>query len=502
MAFLQKQVPCINQRPYKIRGGQLKIILSNRIKIEQPDQLLKDILVEQLKHKNPKFVEAERMGKSTYKIPEFIMNFEFDASDDMYIPRGMRASLFATLNSLSIDYGILDKRTLRHDMPYVDSSKVKYRPYQYPAIQKLLEAPEGILVAPPGSGKTVMGLSLVPILLQPTLWITHTDRLLKQTHERCRHLLSIDGDEIGVIGGGRWDIGKAITIGMVQTLVRNQEKLDELTNTFGMIIVDECHHVPATTFSSVIANLNSYFLYGLTATAYRRDDLESLMFQNIGSVTSTISKKEVSKHGGIVSPKIVYSPLRSERIDERDPALIFKNHIIYNSNRNIRIKDDVVREATAGNFCIVASGRRIHCDILYEMIKKEWEGTGIATGKYSKKAIDEQIEAFDSNKITVLVTTPDLLGEGFDVDFLNRLFITTSFRTESRAEQLIGRLQRSHPNKKDAVVYDYVDEDIGVFANQFFSKFGKCRNNVYKKLGLSIVSYNDYMESARKDFYE
>lgn len=480
----------------------MKIILNSRIKLENPPSLLREILVDQLKHKNPLFVEAERMGKSTYKIPEFIMNFEFDDKDDMYIPRGMRESLFNTMSSLNIDLSLIDQRTIKGNMPYVDSSNIEYRPYQLPAVQKLISSPEGILVAPAGSGKTVMGLSLIPILLQPTLWITHTDRLLKQTHARCCDFLGLSGDMIGIIGGGKWEIGRVITIGMVQTLIRNLVKLEEIKNEFGMIIIDEAHHVPATTFSSVLSKLNSYFLYGLTATAYRRDNLESLMFQNIGPIASEIPKKEVSKYGGIISPKIVYTPLRSPKIDERNPALIFKNNIVHNVMRNTRIKDDVVREARSGNFCIVSSGRKIHCEILYEMIKREWKGTGIATGKYSKKIIDEQIAAFDNNEITVLITTPDLLGEGFDVDFLNRLFIATSFRTESRVEQLVGRLQRSHPDKKDAIVYDYVDEDIGVFANQFFSKFGKCRNNVYKRLGLIVVSYDDYMKSARKDFYE
>jgi len=474
----------------------LQITLNNRIKIKNPNDILKDALIDLLRHKNPQFIEAKKLGLSTYNMKEFIHYFEFDASESMYIPRGMRSQLFELLNQFGLEAKIKDQRTLKTDIGYVDGSKISYRAYQQPAVDKLLStAPEGVLVAPPGSGKTVMGLSLIPILLQPTLWITHTDRLFKQSHQRCLEFIGgLDEEkDIGLIGAGKWSVGRLLTIGMVQTLVRNLDRLNELKDSFGLIIIDEAHHCPASTFFSVISKLNPYFLYGLTATDYRRDGLETLMFQSLGPVRARITKDEVAKHKGIISPKIIYCGVRfGNEVNISNTATILKEHVIYNAERNIRIKDDVVREARAGNFCIVSSGRKIHCDILLDMIKKEWPRTGVATGKYSKKVIDGQIEAFNNNEITVLITTPELLGEGFDVDFLNRLFITTSFRTESRAEQLIGRIQRFHPDKKDALVFEYVDENIGVFANQFYSKYGKCRSNVYKKLGLETIAFEEH----------
>lgn len=473
----------------------MKITLNNQIKIEAPPSLLQSSLTELLTHINPQHSEAERLGKSTFKIPEFLYNFTFDAGSNMYIPRGMRAQLFELLNQLNMQAPIVDERTLKNDTGYIDGSQIIYRPYQQPAVNKLLStAPEGILVAPAGSGKTIMGLSLLPVLMQPTLWLTHTDRLSKQSYERCREFIpSIRDEDIGLIGDGKWDVGNIITIAMIPTLVRNLNKLAELKDFFGLVILDEAHHCPASTFLKVISLLNPYFLYGLTATAYRRDGLESLMFQVLGPIISEISKEEVAKYNGIISPTIVYCPINfGPQVEISDVSKIFKNNIIFNGKRNLRIKNDVVREARAGNFCIVASGRRAHCDILYEMIKQDWPRTGIATGKYSKKKIDAEVEAFNNNEITVLVTTPELLGEGFDVDFLNRLFITTSFRTEARAEQLIGRIQRFHPNKKDAFVFDYVDQNVGVFKNQFFSKHGKCRSNVYSRLGLTIIEFDNY----------
>ena len=473
----------------------MKIIIDNKIKISKPEKKLKNILIELLHHINPVYTEAEKMGLNTYKIEKFINYFEFDASGSLYIPRGIRQTLFKLLRELDLSYELKDKRKLKFIDDYIDGSKINYRPYQKPALDKLLSnGPEGVLVAPAGSGKTVMGLSLIPITLQNTLWLTHTDRLFKQFDERFNEFIpNLKKDAIGRIGAGKWNVGKVVTISMVQTLVRNIDKLIELKNKFGMVIIDEVHHSPASTFYKVISQLNPYFMYGLTATAYRRDGLENLMFQSIGDIGATITKKEVAKYNGIISPLVVYCPINyNSRIDINNVSTIFKEYIIFNNQRNHRIKNDVVAEARKGNFCIVSSGRKAHCDELYKIIKRDWKQTGIATGKYSKKIIDAQIEAFNNKEITVLITTPELLGEGFDVDFLNRLFIATSFRTESRVEQLVGRIQRFHPDKKNAIVYDYVDENIGVFKNQFYSKYGKCRSNVYRRLGLEVIDFTDY----------
>lgn len=475
----------------------MNLTISNTIKIENLDDQIRDILVDILRHKNPEYIEAQKQNKSTYNIPEFINNFEFDANN-MYVPKGIKTQIINILKQHEIKFNLKDERTFKTNLSYISSENIKYRAYQEKAVENLvLNSTEGVLVAPPGSGKTVIGLSLIPILMQPTLWITHTDRLFKQALERCEEFLPgllKNKDDVGMIGGGKWSVGNVLTIGMIQTLVRNLDKLHEIKDKFGLVILDEAHHCPASTFLKVISKLNSYYLYGLTATAYRRDGLENVMFQTLGPIISEITKKDVISNKGIIPPKIIYCPFKTEKkIDINNISKIFKEHLVYNNSRNLRIKNDVVSEASKGNFCIVSSGRRAHCELLYKLIKTEWPKTGIATGKYNKKIIDEQIRLFNENKITVLITTPELLGEGFDVDFLNRLFIATPFRTESRVEQLVGRIQRYHPEKKDAVVYDYVDKNIGVLNNQFYSKHGKCRNNVYKRLGLEIIHYEDFI---------
>jgi superfamily II DNA or RNA helicase len=463
----------------------MEIIIENRIRLKNPPDILKHLLVEQLRIPNPKYTEAVASGRSMWGLDPYITNFIILPDDSLVIPRGLRAWLILKIKEFDLEFVIIDKRT-KFDHIDINSSMIKYRPYQFDAVLKMIsDAPEGVLVAPAGSGKTIMGLSIIPLLGQPTLWLTHTGPLADQVVERAKVFLP-DIGEIGTIGAGKWDIGKVLTIGMVQTLVRNTEDLIKLRDTFGLVVLDEAHHCPARTFLDVICHLNPYYMYGLTATPYRRDNLEQLMFQTIGLTTTTIPIKKVEKYGGIIMPTVWQRNISSKPVEGNDIQVILDKCIVHNPKRTSIIVKDVLHEAKDGHFCIVISDRREHCEMLYKQISSGWEKTGIATGKYSKKYVQEQVASFNEGRITVLVATFSLLGEGFDVPFLDRAFISMPFRAEAKAEQLIGRIQRSFPGKKDAIVYDYVDEDIGVVKNQYYNKNKTCRYRTYMKLGVSV----------------
>jgi superfamily II DNA or RNA helicase len=435
---------------------------------------------------NPKYQEALKQGRSTWGVKPFLFNFDLLPDNSILVPRGYRKELMKKIQG--VEHVISDERP-RFEYISVGETNIRYRPYQEKAVSTLITSgEEGLLTAPAGSGKTVIGLSLIPLLGQPTLWLTHTRALAIQAINRIGEFLpGLAPSDIGFLGDSKWNRGAVVDVALIPTLIRRQEELIKMSEDYGLVILDEAHHCPASTFTKVISLLNPYYLYGLTATPYRRDKLENLMFQTIGPELVRITVEEVEKSGGIVMPVVKYRALRSATVYGNDIQKIIKTKIINNPARTNIIVSDILREAMAGNFCIVLTDRKIHADTLYNLIKIGWGKTGIATGKYSKKYVAEQAELLNNKEITVLVCTFALLGEGFDVKFLNRAFITMPFRAEGKVEQLIGRIQRSSEGKTDAIVYDYVDADIGVVANQFYTPSkNDCRYRAYMRLGVRV----------------
>ncbi len=257
---------------------------------------------------------------------------------------------------------------------------------------------------------------------------------------------------------------------------------DHLFTTDG-ILSSNCHHVPASTFLQVLNYFSSYYLYGMTATPYRRDKLEKVMSATIGISNAVVKRKEVKAKGGIITPTVYKRTVPCAKWDNNDFHYILREIIPANAVRIEMIVADVVREAKAGNYCIVISTRKSYCETLNDEISHHWAKTSIATGDYSRKHNDEQVARLENGEITVLITTFELLGEGFDVKKLNRGFIVLPFRERARVEQTVGRIQRTCEGKKDAILYDYVDEDIGILKNQFIH-----RAMTYKLLGMRIIN--------------
>src|SRR3989338_9797375 len=149
-------------------------------------------------------------------------------------------------------------------------------------LNRILEYDRCVLEAQPGFGKTIVALQYIVKRHQPELIIVHTKELLQQWKKSIEQNFALKKGDLGIIGGRKWKIGKLITIASHQTLVRRN--LAEIKNAFGCLVIDECHHVPATTFLSVVRQFSAPYVLGLTATPYRKDKLERLMVYSVGPV--------------------------------------------------------------------------------------------------------------------------------------------------------------------------------------------------------------------------
>jgi len=462
-----------------------EIIIDSRVKLLNVENDIVDWLAKQLTFINPEYVEAMKRHRYIGNISQYIKLYSLNPTG-ITIPRGYLQTVEDILIGRGNSITIVDNRVLHKHLNI--KSNIVLRSYQSSAKLDLLSHPNGMLVAPAGSGKTIMGLDIFAAVRQKMLWLTHTNRLAEQVVERIvgtEHndpaILNISRDDIGIIGGGRKDIGNKITIGMIQTLAKSIELLTSISQEFGLVILDECHHLPASTFLKVINYLPAYYLYGLTATPYRRDKLESVMFATIGRPNSIIKREEVKKEKGIITPLVITRRIRGPIYEGNDYHYIIKELLIPNELRSDTIAVDIINEAKQGNYCIAISTRKSYCEIIRNKVSKYWNKTGIATGDYSKKHNNLQVKRLEDGEITVLVVTFELLGEGFDVQKLNRGFIILPFKERTRVEQAVGRIQRTCQNKTGALLYEYLDEGIGILENQF-----RERKNVYYSLNMKV----------------
>ncbi len=218
----------------------MDININSTIQITGGSDFIAKNVANELTVENPKFREAINAGRSTWGLNPVIKNFNIDDSEIIHLPRGYIDRLFDILKENNIVSNVIDNRSIKHVNP-LHQHIIELRDYQFKALQVLSTHTEGVLVAPAGSGKTIMGIAITIMSGQNVLWITHTKLLALQFITRAKQFITnLEEEDVGYVGAGTWTIGDKLTVGLVQTLIKSPEKLREVSGDFGMVIVDEC----------------------------------------------------------------------------------------------------------------------------------------------------------------------------------------------------------------------------------------------------------------------
>jgi superfamily II DNA or RNA helicase len=394
-----------------------------------------------------------------------------ESDDEIMIPRGFTSSLVNFCRSENIPFKIIDRRQKRESFNI--TSEIELLDHQEEAINKTREKDFGVIVSPPGSGKTIIGLELIAEKHQPALIIVHRQQLLDQWVDRIQNFLRIPKKEIGQIGNKKNTIGKIITVAMIQSLARMND-LSALSNAFGLIIIDECHHIPAKSFREAIVHLNTYYLYGLTATPKRKNNDEKLIYIYIGNIIQEVKQNEYLARKNIrteinIRETELFAPF-DYKIDKYETI---SRILIHDTQRNSMILEDIEKNANRFKTILILSERKSHVDILNLYLKDRYETITIH-GDDSESSRKSKIEQIKQGHFKIVISTGQYFGEGIDINNLDCLFIVYPFAFEGKLIQYIGRIQRS---EKRPVIFDYRDVKIDYFERMF-----KQRKRYYNKL--------------------
>ena len=448
---------------------QVTANLGSRVRISKeglPSSLLNSIK-RLAAFQNPEFYKKQSMRLSTAMTPRVIACFEED-SRFIDLPRGCLSDFAAILKDHGISLVLQDER--ESGVPIDITFHGHLTDEQERALQALLAHETGVLVAPPGVGKTVTGVSLIAARRRSTLVLVHRKPLLDQWTAQLALFLGISPKEVGQVGGDKRKPNGQLDVAMIQSLVR-KGKVEGLVQSYGHVVVDECHHVSASSFERVLAEVRAKYVTGLTATARRRDGHEPIIQMQLGPIRHTVSQKETVAARGMDRTLIV-------RETGFDPTTIPNGASIQeiyallcqSEARNDLIFDDIIAALEAGRSPIVLTERRDHLEHLAERLKRFAKHLIVFHGGMKAR---ERRESFlrcrelPAHEERVLLATGRLLGEGFDDARLDTLFLTLPVSWRGTLVQYTGRLHRNYGGKKETLVYDYLDEEVPVLRRMF-----------------------------------
>lgn len=444
--------------------SHIKCIFDNQIYIKKLKLLPNEItyLKRLASFTNPKFYERQRLRMPIFyrTTPRIISCFEEDERF-LKLPRGCIDKILDICEKSNIKLIMKDTRQNGIKTDYKFNGKLNSK--QEKATKELLKHDVGVLCATTGFGKTVVGAKIISELKTNTLVIVNRNNLLEQWKERLSYFFDIDKKEIGQIGASKVNPNGNLDVASFQSLSR-KDNLEELLKDYGLVIVDECHHVAAYTFEKVLKAVRSKHVYGLTATPTRKDGWHKIIYMQCGNIRAMVSNKEL-KHNKEMEHTVIVKKTNYKYIptEEKEKIQISEilNDMCHNPFRNSMIIEDIKKAIEGGRIPIVLTERVEHLKILKESLEKleipvvAYKGN---MGKKKTKEIQDIIkEADESNKSRIILATSSSIGEGFDDSRLDTLFLTMPVSWKGRIIQYVGRLHREHEDKEKVIVYDYLD---------------------------------------------
>jgi len=453
--------------------AKVEIIKANKLYIP-----LKAVSAKVLNHlkriaafKNPEFYNKQALRLSTYAIPRIISCFDI-TNEYLAMPRGCEDATRSFLNDNAVTYTIIDKTN--HGNKISVSFQGEEREEQLEAINALLPYTNGILHATTAFGKTVTAAAIIARKKVNTLILVHSKALLKQWHDRLTEFLNIDYPKheeknkrgrrkvfspIGCFDSSGNTLHGIIDIALIQSCL-DEDGVKPFVQDYGMVIVDECHHVSSITFEQVLMSIKAHTIYGLTATPIRKDGHQPIIFMQCGPIRFTTDvKSQIAKQSfdRFLIPRFTsYNSILEDRLSI---ATLYK-YLSEDEIRNNLIVEDICKAVNTGRTPIILTNRTAHVSVLAEKLKATIKNvislTGAGTTREKREAM-QRLQTIPDSEQLVIVATGKYIGEGFDYPRLDTLFLALPISWKGLLTQYAGRLHREYEGKKDVHIYDYID---------------------------------------------
>ena len=421
--------------------------------------------------KNPEFYARQGMRLSTYNIPRIISCADME-EDYIALPRGCEDAVITLLESNKVAYRMEDKTNQGENIDV--EFKGELREEQRAAIASLTVYNNGILNATTAFGKTVTAIGLIAERKVNTLILVHTKALLDQWKSRLEEFLQIDFTEdnlpkkrgrkrvfspFGTLDSKGNSLHGKVDIALMQSCLED-DGVKPFVRNYGMLVVDECHHVSAVNFERVLKYANARYVYGLTATAIRKDGHQPIIFMQCGPIRYSADTKTQMTSQTFERLLVPRFTSYRELTDDKSTYAPMIQKMAEDESRNRLITNDVCEALKEGRSPIVLTSLTAHVKTLANALTPHCKNVVTLIGSESAKEKRQKMEYLQNvppSEPLVIVATGKYVGEGFDYPRLDVLFLALPVSWKGIIAQYAGRLHREYPGKKEVRIYDYID---------------------------------------------
>ena len=447
--------------------------------------------------KNPEFYSHQAMRLSTYSIPRIISCA--DITDDyLGVPRGCEGAVRDFFQEKEAKAKWIDKTN--HGQPISVTFNGDLREEQTQAVECLCSENNGVLSATTAFGKTVTVIGMIAKLKVNTLILVHTKALLDQWKRELEKFLTIEYEleeqvrkrgrkkhfsPIGTLSSTGDTLHGIIDVAIMQSCITDNE-VKPFVRDYGMVIVDECHHVSAVSFEQVLKTITAQRVYGLTATPTRKDGHQPIIFMQCGPIRYSADAKSQLKSQSferLLVPR--FTPYRALAKDKLSYAQTIQQ-LSEDSFRNGLIVNDVCDTLKEGRSPIILTNLTSHVFALAELLKPHCKNVITLVGSESakeKRQKQEWLLSIPATEPLVIVAIGKYVGEGFDCPRLDTLLLALPVSWKGIVAQYAGRLHREYEGKQEVLIYDYVDIHVPVCEVMY-----RRRLKGYAAIGYSIRS--------------